>query len=416
MTLVRHDSTDLTSPATGSAAPGSASVAQAPKHREAVMTMAAQVAEAPAAEAQEDAKFVEFVDVEKSYGAFHAVRSLNLSIGRGEFLTFLGPSGSGKTTTLNMLAGFERPSRGVIMLDGKSVDRLPPYERNIGMVFQNYALFPHMSVADNVAFPLSVRKTPKGEIASRVTRALEMVRLEQFKDRRPAQLSGGQQQRVALARALVFQPSLVLMDEPLGALDKKLREHMQIELKQIHEMLGVTIVYVTHDQSEALTMSDRVAIFESGAIVQIGTPDLLYKEPATAFVASFIGENNALEGVVERVIDGQCVVTLPTGLRATALSIGDIRPGTPVHLAVRPERIGLSATEAGAENRFRAKVDGRIYHGDHQRLLARLASGQVLTVKIDADAALATGDTIDICWRASECRAFPTGAAADKSS
>jgi putative spermidine/putrescine transport system ATP-binding protein len=416
MTLVRDDSTDLASLATGSVSPGSASVAQAPKHREAVMTMAAQVAEAPATEAQADAKFVEFVDVEKSYGTFHAVRSLNLAIARGEFLTFLGPSGSGKTTTLNMLAGFERPSRGVIMLDGKSVDRLPPYDRNIGMVFQNYALFPHMSVADNVAFPLSVRKTPKPEIATRVTRALEMVRLDQFKDRRPAQLSGGQQQRVALARALVFQPSLVLMDEPLGALDKKLREHMQIELKQIHEMLGVTIVYVTHDQSEALTMSDRVAIFESGAIVQIGTPDLLYKEPATAFVASFIGENNALEGVVERVIDGQCVVALPTGLRATALSVGDIRPGAAVHLAVRPERIGLSATEAGAENRFRAKVDGRIYHGDHQRLLARLASGQVLTVKIDADAALATGDTIDICWRASECRAFPTGPAADKSS
>jgi putative spermidine/putrescine transport system ATP-binding protein len=379
------------------------------------MAMAAQVAEAPATATQADARFVEFIDVEKSYGTFRAVRSLNLAIGRGEFLTFLGPSGSGKTTTLNMLAGFERPSRGVIMLDGKSVDRLPPYERNIGMVFQNYALFPHMSVADNVAFPLSVRKTPKAEIAARVTRALQMVRLEQFKDRKPAQLSGGQQQRVALARALVFQPSLVLMDEPLGALDKKLREHMQIELKQIHEMLGVTIVYVTHDQSEALTMSDRVAIFESGAIVQIGTPDLLYKEPATAFVASFIGENNALEGIVERVSDGQCLVTLPTGLRATALSVGDISPGAPVHIAIRPERIGLSAAEAGAENRFRAKVDGRIYHGDHQRLLARLSSGQVLTVKIDAEAALATGDTIDICWRASECRAFPTGATTNAS-
>ncbi|MBV8923362.1 MAG: ABC transporter ATP-binding protein [Bradyrhizobium sp.] len=352
------------------------------------------------------------MDVEKSYGAFRAVRSLNLSIGRGEFLTLLGPSGSGKTTTLNMLAGFERPTRGVITLDGKSVDRLPPYERNIGMVFQNYALFPHMSVADNVAFPLSVRKVPKPEIASRILRALQMVRLEQFKDRRPAQLSGGQQQRVALARALVFQPSLVLMDEPLGALDKKLREHMQIELKQIHEMLGVTIVYVTHDQSEALTMSDRVAIFESGAIVQIGTPDQLYKEPTTAFVASFIGENNALEGTAERVGNGQCLVALPAGLRATALSVGDIGPGAPVHLAIRPERIELSAGGNGAENHFRAKVDGRIYHGDHQRLLARLASGQVLTVKIDADAALATGDTVDIRWRASDCRAFPAGAAA----
>jgi putative spermidine/putrescine transport system ATP-binding protein len=261
-----------------------------------------------------DDKFVEFIDVEKMYGTFHAVRRLNLTIGRGEFLTFLGPSGSGKTTTLNMLAGFERPSQGAIMLDGKSVDRLPPYERNIGMVFQNYALFPHMSVANNVAFPLSVRKVPQAEIGPRVTRALEMVRLEQFKDRKPAQLSGGQQQRVALARALVFQPSLVLMDEPLGALDKKLREHMQIELKQIHEMLGVTIVYVTHDQSEALTMSDRVAIFESGSIVQIGTPGELYKMPATAFVASFIGENNALTGTVERVEGDQCLVALPTGL------------------------------------------------------------------------------------------------------
>src|SRR6516164_5420707 len=340
---------------------------------------------------------VKFIGVEKSYdGHTLAVRDLTLDVAQGEFLTLLGPSGSGKTTTLNMLAGFERPTRGEILLAGRPVDRLPPYERNIGMVFQNYALFPHMSVADNVAFPLSVRKYPKAEIAPRVTRALEMVKLERFKDRKPTQLSGGQQQRVALARALVFEPALVLMDEPLGALDKKLREHMQIELKQIHEMLGVTIVYVTHDQSEALTMSDRVAIFESGAIVQIGTPDLLYKEPATAFVASFIGENNALEGVVERVIDGQCVVALPTGLRATALSIGDIRPGAPVHPAIRPERIGLSASEAGAENRFRAKVDGRIYHGDHQRLLARLASGQVLTVKIDADAALTTGDTIDI--------------------
>ena len=358
---------------------------------------------------QLDAKFVEFIDVEKTYGDFHAVRRLNLSIGRGEFLTFLGPSGSGKTTTLNMLAGFERPSQGVITLDGKSVDRLPPYERNIGMVFQNYALFPHMSVADNVAFPLSVRKTPKAEIGPRVIRALEMVKLERFKDRKPTQLSGGQQQRVALARALVFQPTLVLMDEPLGALDKKLREHMQIELKQIHEMLGVTIVYVTHDQSEALTMSDRVAIFENGAIVQIGTPDTLYNEPATAFVAGFIGENNALDGIVERVDGNQCLVTLATGLTTTAMAIGDIRPGSAVQLAVRPERIGGAGEQA--DNRFRATVDGRIYHGDHQRLLARLPSGQLLTIKIGPDAATAAGEAIDLGWRTADCRAFPAGIA-----
>ncbi|MDA9442519.1 spermidine/putrescine ABC transporter ATPase [Bradyrhizobium sp. CCBAU 51745] len=358
-----------------------------------------------------DAKFVEFINVEKTYGNFHAVRRLNLSIGRGEFLTFLGPSGSGKTTTLNMLAGFERPSQGVITLDGKSVDRLPPYERNIGMVFQNYALFPHMSVADNVAFPLSVRKAPKAEIGPRVIRALEMVKLERFKDRKPTQLSGGQQQRVALARALVFQPTLVLMDEPLGALDKKLREHMQIELKQIHEMLGVTIVYVTHDQSEALTMSDRVAIFESGNIAQMGTPDALYNEPATAFVAGFIGENNALDGVVERVDGDQCLVALPTGLTTSAMAIGGISPGAAVQLAIRPERIAGSGEPA--DNRFKAIVEGRIYHGDHQRLLARLPGGQVLTVKVSPDAAMATGETIDLSWRTIDCRAFPAGAAPD---
>ena len=281
------------------------------------------------------------------------------------------------------------------------------------MVFQNYALFPHMSVADNVAFPLSVRKTPKADIAARVTRALEMVRLAQFKDRKPTQLSGGQQQRVALARALVFQPTLVLMDEPLGALDKKLREHMQIELKQIHEMLGVTIVYVTHDQSEALTMSDRVAIFESGDIAQIGTPDGLYNEPATAFVASFIGENNALDGIAERVDGGRCLVALPTGLKATALAIGDIR-----RRRARPSDDPAGADRAvrrhgQSDNRFPAKVDGRIYHGDHQRLLARLTNGQVLTVKVGPEAILTTGEAIELCWPTSDCRAFPAGAVPD---
>jgi putative spermidine/putrescine transport system ATP-binding protein len=354
-----------------------------------------------------DETFVEFIDVEKFYGDFQAVKRLHLTIGRGEFLTFLGPSGSGKTTTLNMLAGFERPSQGVITLAGKSVDRLPPYERNIGMVFQNYALFPHMSVEQNVAFPLSVRKTPKADIAPRVMRALEMVRLEQFKHRKPAQLSGGQQQRVALARALVFEPTLVLMDEPLGALDKKLREHMQIELKQIHEMLGVTMVCVTHDQSEALTMSDRVAVFDHGAVVQIGTPHDLYNEPATEFVASFIGENNALDGVVENVGAGQCLVALPGGLKATALSVGDIRPGAPVRLTIRPERIALSGDAGRMDTSLEATVDDRIYHGDHQRLLARLANGQVLTIKVGPEVGLATNETITLFWSSADCRAFP---------
>ena len=406
--------TQNSSARTGSVAPLSSGPpggrAGSAEGQKADQTKASRAAKSPKSEGKGDETFVEFIDVEKMYGDFQAVKQLHLTIGRGEFLTFLGPSGSGKTTTLNMLAGFERPSRGVITLAGKSVDRLPPYERNIGMVFQNYALFPHMSVEHNVAFPLSVRKTPRAEIAPRVRRALEMVRLWQFKDRRPAQLSGGQQQRVALARALVFEPTLVLMDEPLGALDKKLREHMQIELKQIHEMLGVTMVCVTHDQSEALTMSDRVAVFDHGAVVQIGTPHGLYNEPATEFVASFIGENNALDGIAERVGDGRCLVTLPTGLKATALAIGDIRPGAPVHLTIRPERIGMSNADGQIDNRFQATVDDRIYHGDHQRLLARLANGQVLTVKIGPEATMPAGGAIDLCWTTSDCRAFPAGA------
>jgi putative spermidine/putrescine transport system ATP-binding protein len=359
-----------------------------------------------------DAKFVEFIDIEKHYGPVQAVRRLNLSISRGEFLTFLGPSGSGKTTTLNMLAGFERPTRGVITLDGNSVDRLPPYERNIGMVFQNYALFPHMTVEQNVAFPLTVRKTPKTDIATRVRRALEMVRLEKFAERKPAQMSGGQQQRVALARALVFEPSLVLMDEPLGALDKKLREHMQIELKQIHEALGVTIVYVTHDQSEALTMSDRVVIFENGGIAQVGAPDGLYNEPATAFVANFIGENNILQGVVDRLDGDRCLVTLASGIKVAGRRIGDIAVSAAVQLAVRPERIVVATSDASSANRIPATVDGRIYMGDHQRLLARLANGQTLTVKIAAQEALANGDAIHLCWDADDCRVFGSAAAA----
>ncbi len=250
---------------------------------------------------------MKFIGVEKSYdGRTLAVRGLTLDVAQGEFLTLLGPSGSGKTTTLNMLAGFERPTRGEILLGGRPVDRLPPYERNIGMVFQNYALFPHMTVGENVAFPLSVRRMPRAKIAERVQRALAMVRLEAFSERRPAQLSGGQQQRIALARALVFEPSLVLMDEPLGALDKKLREQMQIEIKLLHERLGLTVVYVTHDQSEALTMSDRIAVFHDGQVMQQGTPDVLYSQPRDAFVAGFIGENNMLSGTVEAIANGTC--------------------------------------------------------------------------------------------------------------
>ncbi|MGE3741991.1 MAG: ABC transporter ATP-binding protein, partial [Geminicoccaceae bacterium] len=228
--------------------------------------------------------FVQFKDVQKTYdGQTLVVKSLDLDIARGEFLTMLGPSGSGKTTCLMMLAGFESATHGEIFLDGQPLNNVPPYRRDIGMVFQNYALFPHMTVAENLAFPLRVRKIATAEIEQRVKRALDMVRLGQFANRRPAQMSGGQQQRVALARALVFEPKLVLMDEPLGALDKQLRENMQYEIKHLHERLGLTVVYVTHDQGEALTMSDRVAVFNEGRIQQLAEPAQLYENPTSSF-------------------------------------------------------------------------------------------------------------------------------------
>jgi putative spermidine/putrescine transport system ATP-binding protein len=351
---------------------------------------------------------VKFIGVEKSYdGRTLAVRCLTLDVAAGEFLTLLGPSGSGKTTTLNMLAGFERPTRGKILLGGRPVDRLPPYERNIGMVFQNYALFPHMTVAENVAFPLSVRRIARGEIGERVRRALAMVRLENFAERRPAQLSGGQQQRIALARALVFEPSLVLMDEPLGALDKKLREHMQIEIKLLHERLGLTVVYVTHDQSEALTMSDRIAVFHDGLVMQQGTPDALYSTPADAFVAGFIGENNMLVGTVATSAGAQVRVTLGGGLQIAATAVGTMRPGARAIVAVRPEAIHLAANGADADNRCGAVVTSRIYLGDHQRLLVEIDDGVTITLKVPANTQAAAGASVLLSWAAAECRAFP---------
>jgi len=248
--------------------------------------------------------YVHFHNVQKTYdGQQLVVKNLNLAIERGEFLTLLGPSGSGKTTCLMMLAGFEMPTKGEILLANKRLHTLPPHKREIGMVFQNYALFPHMTVAENLAYPLKIRKLAKARVAEKVKKALAMVQLDNLANRYPAQLSGGQQQRIALARALVFEPQLVLMDEPLGALDKQLREQMQLEIRHLHRELGVTIVFVTHDQSEALTMSDRVAVFNDGIIQQIDTPQKLYEQPCNSFVAHFIGENNELSGTASRASD-----------------------------------------------------------------------------------------------------------------
>src|SRR5687767_12691206 len=297
--------------------------------------------------------FVNFIDVQKSYdGETLVVKDLNLAIRRGEFLTLLGPSGSGKTTTLMMLAGFEVPTHGRIELDGQQINDLAPHKRDIGMVFQNYALFPHMTVEENLAFPLAVRRLPKAEIDKKIERALAMVQLTQMRKRRPAQLSGGQQQRVALSRALVFDPKLVLMDEPLGALDKQLREHMQLEIKHLHRSLGVTVVYVTHDQGEALTMSDRIAVFHEGAIDQLAAPDDLYDRPETAFVAQFIGENNKLAGTVETLGGGQCTVAVDGGFSVLATPVGAGGQGARATLSIRPERVRLSPGAEAGPNRF----------------------------------------------------------------
>ena len=325
---------------------------------------------------------VSFTGVQKSYdGSSLVVRDLDLEIRRGEFLTLLGPSGSGKTTTLMMLAGFESPTQGEISLAGTPITRTPPHKRNFGMVFQNYALFPHMTVEQNVAYPLTVRKVPREEQKKKVAQALESVRLGPLGSRYPAQLSGGQQQRVALARALVFEPQLVLMDEPLGALDKQLREHMQVELKELHRQLGLTFVYVTHDQSEALAMSDRVAVFNDGAIQQIDRVDRLYETPANRFVASFVGDSTMLEGVVTGIFDTGCVVGLPNGVRVSGVNVNGARPGDRVMCCIRPERVELTGVLNQA-NTFEATVADVLYFGDHLRLRCTVPGQPEAMVKL----------------------------------
>jgi putative spermidine/putrescine transport system ATP-binding protein len=353
--------------------------------------------------------FVEFIDVQKTYDGQHmVVKNLNLALERNEFLTMLGPSGSGKTTCLMMVAGFESPTHGEIVIDGLSLTRVPAHKRDIGMVFQNYALFPHMTVAENVAFPLEVRKIGKAEAALRVRRALDMVRLAGFDSRRPAQLSGGQQQRVALARALVFEPKLVLMDEPLGALDKQLRENMQYEIKHLHENLGVTVIYVTHDQGEALTMSDRVAVFNNGAIQQLARPADLYEHPENAFVAAFIGENNRLQGRITGTDGRYCTVEV-AGQPVRALAVNIAGPGAAAALSLRPERALIDPPEGSCANRFPGRVEELIYHGDHIRTRVSLLGHDEFIIKVPnapGHAHLAAGATAWIGWHADDCRAF----------
>ena len=354
--------------------------------------------------------FVRFENVQKSYdGETLVVKNLNLDIAEGEFLTMLGPSGSGKTTCLMMLAGFETATHGQIWLGDHPINNVPPHKRGIGMVFQNYALFPHMTVAENLAFPLEVRKMDKSEIESRVKRALDMVELGAFGARMPAQLSGGQQQRVAVARALVFDPSLVLMDEPLGALDKQLREQMQYEIKHIHESLGVTVVYVTHDQSEALTMSDRIAVFNDGIIQQLSTPDQLYEEPQNSFVAQFIGENNKMNGSVRQRNGETCTVELSSGDVVQALAVNLPDGGTGTTLSIRPERVEINPAEGSLPNVVDGKIEELIYLGDHIRTRMNVAGNREFIVKVpnkSGHALLREGETAKIGWATQDCRAL----------
>jgi putative spermidine/putrescine transport system ATP-binding protein len=321
----------------------------------------------------------------KLYAGVTAVNSLDLAVEAAEFLTLLGPSGSGKSTTLMMVAGFTTPSRGRILLNGNSIGGLAPERRNIGVVFQNYALFPHMTVFENVGFPLRMRRQPRAAIEERVTTALRLVQLGGLGDRMPRQLSGGQQQRVALARSLVFNPDLLLMDEPLGALDKNLREQMQFELKRLHRELGMTILYVTHDQQEALTMSDRVALLNNGAIEQLGHAEQLYEHPANRFVAEFIGESNIIEGRLENTAGGNAGWFLTAnGVRLPVLLDGGANCSERQLLVLRPEKLSLTApgADAGSARAITCRVVELVYVGDFTRYRVEIDTGLVLTVKV----------------------------------
>lgn len=354
--------------------------------------------------------FVRFDNVQKSYdGKSLVVKGFEMDIHQGEFVTLLGPSGSGKSTVLMMMAGFEQPTHGDIYFNGNPIKTLPPHKRGIGLVFQNYALFPHMTVEENLAFPLQVRYLSKSEVEKKVKRALDMVRLSDFGSRRPAQLSGGQQQRVAVARALVFEPELVLMDEPLGALDKNLREEMQYEIKHIQEDLGVTMIYVTHDQSEAMTMSDRIAVFNDGVVQQLATPEELYECPANAFVAQFIGENNRLKGKVISLDSQSCKVKVSSGDVIAAKPIAVGKTGEVSTLSLRPERIVINPSNATLPNIFDAKVEEVIYLGDHLRTRVKVCESDQFIIKTPnakGHPGLRRGDKIRIGWSEEDCRAL----------
>jgi len=324
---------------------------------------------------------VELRAVTKRFGEVVAVDGVSLAVAPGEFLTLLGPSGCGKTTTLRIIAGFEPPTAGEVLIDGEEMGSRPPHRRPVNTVFQHYALFPHLSVAGNVGYGLDMARVPKPERARRVAEALAMVRLPNVERRRPAELSGGQRQRVALARALVNRPAVLLLDEPLGALDFKLRQTMQLELKRLNREVGATFVYVTHDQEEALTMSDRIAVMREGRIHQLGSPAEVYERPRNRFVADFIGQTNFLDGRLVGITDATAEVELPGAGVVRAQFPGDAPPPGQVTVAVRPEKIALGdEAPAGAGNVLDGRIGDLIYLGTHTRVVVRLSSGAILTV------------------------------------
>ena len=338
--------------------------------------------------------------VTKRFGAFVAVDDADFGIRRGEFFSMLGPSGCGKTTTLRMIAGFEQPSEGAIRLVGEDVSRVPPYKRNVNTVFQQYALFPHLSVSANVAFGLQSKKVPKADIAQRVEEMLAVVRLADFGARKPAQLSGGQQQRVALARALVNYPSALLLDEPLGALDLKLRQTMQLELKRIQREVGITFVFVTHDQEEALTMSDRIAVMNEGHVEQIGTPEEIYHQPASEFVAGFIGMANLLPATMENVDGDVATAVLPDGTAVSATAVEGLSRGDPATFMIRPERMRLLV---GSTEGISAEVVDLVFQGPLIRFELKTAQGSPIVAHVGPDEnlpLLRPGDRVQITWDA----------------
>lgn len=359
----------------------------------------------------EPGAYLRFVNVKKTYDQKTlVVKDFSLDVAEGEFLTLLGPSGSGKSTVLMMMAGFESVTSGDILLDGKPVTRTAPYKRDIGMVFQNYALFPHMSIAENLAYPLKVRNLPKSEINERVERYLDLIELGGFGGRTPARLSGGQRQRVALARALIFNPRLVLMDEPLGALDKKLREQMQLEITRLHKKLNFTVIYVTHDQTEALTMSDRIAVFDEGVVQQCAAPDELYERPANAFVADFIGENNFIPGVIAAVEDDMVRVKIATGEEIVAHYAQGDAVGAKCRVSVRPEKMFILPSTHELDNKITVKFTDRLYVGDYIRYFFGLPDGTEIVVKVlnDHEAPhFNEGDEAHLISLRKDCFAFP---------